>query len=83
MSTVKGFKMRETSSGETATIRPPLAGIIDLLRCPVSAQPLVQDVRLITRASIMLDRWTVSLPPLRHAGLQVIGVAVKPKDSLE
>ena len=234
--------MRETSSGETATVRPPLAGIIDLLRCPVSAQPLVQDgdalvsldglfrypitasgiplfaktvrsaeaatqeahyekiaeafdsvfmldgihhvndrpkligevarilkpggafyfrependfflwrwlrsviyrlspaldheterpltyqetvpvlaaaglncstwkthgfagfclfmnsdvlvfnrlfrfipgIRLITRASIVLDRWIVSLPPLRHAGLQVIGVAVKPKDSLE
>ncbi len=43
----------------------------------------IPGIRSITRASIALDRWTVSLPPLRRAGLQVIGVAVKPKDSLE
>lgn len=37
-------------------------------------------IRSITRGAIGLDRWTVALPPLRRAGLQVVGVATKPKN---
>ena len=45
----------------------------------------VPGIRAITRAATRLDEWTVSLPGLRRAGLQVIGVAKKtgaplPKD---
>lgn len=35
-------------------------------------------IRGLTRAMAKLDDWTVRLPPLRHAGLQVIGMAEKP-----
>jgi len=35
-------------------------------------------IRQLTRAMARFDDWTVSLPPLRHAGLQVIGMAEKP-----
>lgn len=38
----------------------------------------VPGIRAITRAATRLDEWTVSLPGLRRAGLQVIGVAEKP-----
>jgi SAM-dependent methyltransferase len=35
----------------------------------------VAGIRTITRAACRVDHWTTSLPGLRHAGLQVIGVA--------
>jgi ubiquinone/menaquinone biosynthesis C-methylase UbiE len=35
-------------------------------------------IRALTRIMARFDDWTVSLPPLRHAGLQVIGSAEKP-----
>ncbi len=35
-------------------------------------------IRAITRAAVRLDRWTVKIPWLRDAGLQVVGVAQKP-----
>lgn len=35
----------------------------------------VPGIRAITRAACRVDHWTTSLPGLRHAGLQVIGVA--------
>ena len=38
-------------------------------------------IRSLTRAMATLDDWMVRLPPLRHAGLQVIGLAEKPGDS--
>jgi len=38
----------------------------------------VPGIRGITRAAARLDAWTVRLPGLRGAGLQVIGVAEKP-----
>jgi len=37
----------------------------------------IPGIRAITRAATHLDEWTVSLPGLRRAGLQVIGVADK------
>jgi ubiquinone/menaquinone biosynthesis C-methylase UbiE len=36
-------------------------------------------IRALTRAMVRLDDWTVRLPSLRHAGLQVIGMAEKPE----
>jgi ubiquinone/menaquinone biosynthesis C-methylase UbiE len=36
-------------------------------------------IRALTRMMARLDDWTVRLPPLRHAGLQVIGLAEKPR----
>ena len=41
----------------------------------------IPGIRAITRASIGLDRWMLRLPGLTGAGLQVVGVALKPKDS--
>lgn len=38
-------------------------------------------IRPITRAACRLDAWTTSLRPLRHAGLQVIGVAQRAADA--
>jgi SAM-dependent methyltransferase len=35
----------------------------------------VPGIRALTRAACRFDQWTTSLPALRHAGLQVIGVA--------
>jgi ubiquinone/menaquinone biosynthesis C-methylase UbiE len=40
----------------------------------------IPGIRSITRAAILLDEWMVSLPPFQHVGLQVIGVARKPKE---
>jgi ubiquinone/menaquinone biosynthesis C-methylase UbiE len=37
----------------------------------------VPGIRAITRAAVRLDAWTVQIPWLRDAGLQVIGVAEK------
>jgi SAM-dependent methyltransferase len=39
----------------------------------------VPGIRAITRWATRLDEWTVSLPGLRRAGLQVVGVARKPE----
>jgi hypothetical protein len=39
----------------------------------------VPGIRAITRASTCLDEWTVRVPGLRRAGLQVVGVAEKPQ----
>lgn len=38
----------------------------------------VPGIRWMTRMSTRLDRWTLALPGFGRAGLQVIGVAVKP-----
>lgn len=38
----------------------------------------VPGIRWLTRLSTRLDEWTLSLPGLARAGLQVVGVAVKP-----
>lgn len=38
-------------------------------------------IRAITRAACRVDAWTTSLRPLRHAGLQVIGVAQRASDT--
>lgn len=35
----------------------------------------IPGIRTLTRAACRIDHWTTSLPGLRHAGLQVIGVA--------
>lgn len=35
----------------------------------------IPGIRALTRAACRVDDWTTRLPPLRHAGLQVIGVA--------
>jgi SAM-dependent methyltransferase len=40
-------------------------------------------VRPFTRAACRLDHWTTSIKWLRHAGLQVIGVAERPRDPSE
>jgi len=37
----------------------------------------VPGIRAITRAATRLDEWTVTLPGLKRAGLQVVGVAEK------
>jgi len=37
----------------------------------------VPGIRRITRAFVALDEWMLQLPGLRHAGLQVVGVARK------
>jgi len=37
-------------------------------------------IRPLTRAACRVDHWTTSLPGLRHAGLQVIGVARRPRN---
>lgn len=37
----------------------------------------IPGIRRITRLAARLDRWLLSLPGLRRAGLQVVGVAVK------
>lgn len=41
----------------------------------------VPGIRGMTRLSTHLDRWTLALPGLSRAGLQVVGVAVKPDAS--
>ena len=38
----------------------------------------VPGIRAITRLSTQLDQWILALPGLGNAGLQVVGVAVKP-----
>ena len=38
----------------------------------------VPGIRWLARASTRLDRWILSIPGLARAGLQVVGVAVKP-----
>ena len=38
----------------------------------------IPGIRQITRLATRLDRWTVARPGLGRAGLQVVGVAVKP-----
>jgi SAM-dependent methyltransferase len=38
----------------------------------------IPGIRAVTRAAVRLDDWTVKIPWLRGAGLQVIGVAEKP-----
>ena len=40
----------------------------------------VPRIRTVVRLSAMLDDWTVRLPLLRKAGLQVVGVAQKPME---
>jgi hypothetical protein len=37
----------------------------------------IPGIRSITRAAVRLDDWTLRIPGLTHAGLQVIGVAEK------
>jgi SAM-dependent methyltransferase len=39
----------------------------------------VPGIRWLTRLATRLDRWTLTLPGLSRAGLQVVGVAVKPE----
>lgn len=41
----------------------------------------VPGIRWITRLSTRLDRWTLALPGFGRAGLQVVGVAVKPAET--
>ena len=41
----------------------------------------VPGIRQITRLSTRLDQWTLALPGLGRAGLQVVGVAVKPGET--
>lgn len=41
----------------------------------------IPGIRAITKAAIRIDDIIVKLPGLRHAGLQVVGVAEKPKES--
>jgi SAM-dependent methyltransferase len=41
----------------------------------------VPGIRALTRVAWKIDHWTTNLPGLRHAGLQVIGVARRPSDS--
>lgn len=42
----------------------------------------VPGIRAITRASVRLDAALLGLRPLRHAGLQVVGIAEKPAETL-
>ncbi len=37
-------------------------------------------IRFFTRVACRMDDWMTNLPSLRHAGLQVIGVAERPRD---
>jgi hypothetical protein len=39
----------------------------------------VPGIRAVTRAATRLDEWSLKLPGLKGAGLQVIGVAEKPR----
>jgi SAM-dependent methyltransferase len=38
----------------------------------------IPGIREITQAAVFMDKWTVRLPGLKRAGLQVVGVAQKP-----
>jgi len=41
----------------------------------------IPGIRYITRASARFDDWCTRMPGLRRAGLQVVGVAVKPSEA--
>lgn len=41
----------------------------------------IPGIRTVTRASARFDDWCTRLPGLRRAGLQVVGVAVKPDEA--
>ncbi len=43
----------------------------------------VPGIRALTRAAVALDRWTLRLPGLSGAGLQVVGAARKPAEPEE
>lgn len=38
----------------------------------------IPGIRAITRMAVLIDKWSVRLPCLKRAGLQVVGVALKP-----